>query len=72
MFRFREHIGLELQAMFFNALNRVLLNNPDSTNALATTTRAPNGTLTGGFGRINTGTTAFSPREGVLSMRVNF
>jgi hypothetical protein len=71
-FRIRESMSVELQAMFFNAFNRVLLNNPDSTNAKASTTAAADGTLTGGFGRINNGTTAFGPRDGVLSMRVQF
>jgi hypothetical protein len=72
VFRLHESIAVELQAMSFNAFNRTFLNNPDSTNVRATTTRAADGTLTGGFGRINTGTTAFGPREGVLSMRVHF
>jgi hypothetical protein len=70
-FTLHESISLEFQAMFFNAFNRTYLNNPDSTNARATTTTS-NGLLTGGFGRINTGTTAFGPRDGVLSMRVHF
>ncbi|MCU1326189.1 MAG: hypothetical protein JWN34_1559 [Bryobacterales bacterium] len=71
-FRIHESIGVELQAMFFNALNRTYLNNPDSTNARATRTTGANGSLTGGFGRVNTGTTVFGPRDGVLSMRVHF
>jgi hypothetical protein len=71
-FRLHESIAVEVQAMFFNALNRTYLNVPDSTNALATKTNGSDGTLTGGFGRINTGTTAFGPRDGVLNMRVHF
>lgn len=58
--------------MFFNVLNRTYLNNPDSTNARATLQRNGNGTTLAGFGRINNGTTALSPREGVLSLRVRF
>ena len=73
-FTLHERFGVDLQAMFFNALNRTYLNNPDSTNARQTTSVANDGTgtLTAGFGRINNGTTAFGPRDGVLSLRVRF
>ena len=33
---------------------------------------ASNGTVLSGFGRINNGTTALGPRDGVLSLRVQF
>jgi hypothetical protein len=71
-FRFRERMDFEVVAMFFNAFNRTYLNDPDSGNARATPTRAANGTTTAGFGRINTGTTAFGPRDGVLNARFRF
>jgi hypothetical protein len=68
----KESVAIELQAMFFNVLNRTFLNNPDSGNARATLQRNSNGTTLSGFGRINTGSVAASPREGVLSLRVRF
>ncbi|MCI0353298.1 MAG: hypothetical protein L0Z53_28090, partial [Acidobacteriales bacterium] len=71
-FKIRESVGIEFMAMFFNAFNRVYLNNPDSGNARATKNFAPNGTTLSGFGRINTGGTAFGPRDGVLSARLHF
>ncbi|MCU1327524.1 MAG: hypothetical protein JWN34_2894, partial [Bryobacterales bacterium] len=71
-FRVKEIMAVEVQAMFFNVLNRTYLNNPDSTNAKATLQRNANGTTLSGFGRINNGTTALSPREGVLSLRIRF
>ncbi len=71
-FKIRERMSFQLQAMFFNAFNRTYLNNPDSTNARATQVRAANGVTTAGFGRINTGTTQFGPRDGVLSARFQF
>ena len=71
-FRVRERMSLEIMAMFFNAFNRTYLNDPDSGNARQTQTRAANGTTTAGFGRINTGSTAFGPRDGVLSARFQF
>ena len=70
-FTIRENVRLEFQAMFFNVLNRTFLNNPDSTNALATQV-VTNGVVVSGFGRINTGTTNQPPRSGLLSMRIQF
>jgi len=72
IFRIHESIAVELQAMFFNALNRTFLNNPDSGNARASVARNANGTTLSGFGRINNGTTALGPRDGVLSLRFLF
>ena len=72
-FRIKESIAVDFNAMFFNVFNRTYLNNPDSTNARATIqfdTRT--GQTLSGFGRINTGTIALGPRDGVLSMRVRF
>ncbi|HYP12898.1 MAG TPA: hypothetical protein VEQ63_03155, partial [Bryobacteraceae bacterium] len=71
-FRIRERMSFEIQAMFFNAFNRTYLNDPDSGNARATPTIGANGTTTAGFGRINTGSTAFGPRDGVLNARFQF
>jgi len=72
IFSVREKFRFEVQAMFFNAFNRTYLNNPDSTNARATLQRNPNGTTLSGFGRVNTGSVAVGPRDGVLSARFQF
>src|SRR5262249_12521316 len=72
IFSIHERLKVEFQAMFFNALNRTYLNNPDSGNARATLQRNPNGTTLSGFGRINTGSVALGPRDGVLSLRLQF
>jgi hypothetical protein len=72
VFSVKERFKIEFQAMFFNAFNRTFLNNPDSGNARATPQRNPNGTTLSGFGRINTGSVAVGPRDGVLSARVQF
>lgn len=72
VFAVRERFKLELRAMFFNAFNRTFLNNPDSTNARATLQRNPDLTTLSGFGRINTGSVAVGPRDGVLSARIQF
>jgi hypothetical protein len=50
----------------------VFLNAPVSTNALATTTHNSSGQLTGGFGWVNTGSTALQPRNGMLMARFSF
>jgi hypothetical protein len=71
-FAVKERFKIEFQAMFFNALNRTFLNNPDSGNARATLQRNSDGTTLSGFGRINTGSVAVGPRDGVLSARIQF
>jgi hypothetical protein len=58
----------QVRAEFFNPFNRNYLNNPDSTNAAATQ-RVTNGQIVSGFGRINTGSTFQSPRNGQLVAR---
>ena len=71
-FTIREGMRLEMRAMFFNPFNRTELNNPASTNALATTTRNSAGLLTGGFGWVNPGSTFSSPRNGMLEAKFQF
>ena len=71
-FTLREGMRLEIRAMFFNPFNRTYLNAPTGTNALATTTYNSAGLLTGGFGYINTGSTALQPRNGMLVARFQF
>jgi hypothetical protein len=72
-FRVREKMAFSVRAEFFNVFNRVFLNNPDSTNALAATVvNQATGQVTAGFGRINTGTTFNPPRSGQIVARFTF
>jgi len=72
IFRFKEAMNLQVRAEFFNVFNRTYLNNPDSGNALATQAYNPNGTVSSGFGRINSGSVFLSPRSGQLVARFQF
>jgi hypothetical protein len=73
IFRIGEKMGFSVRAEFFNVFNRTYLNNPDSTNALATQVTNPaTGQTTSGFGRINTGTTFLPPRSGQIVARFTF
>lgn len=72
-FQIAERMRFSVRAEFFNVFNRVYLNNPDSTNALATQVANPTtGQTTSGFGRINTGTTFLPPRTGQIVARFDF
>jgi hypothetical protein len=70
-FRIKERVSLQIRAEFTNIFNRTEVNNPTSTNALATQT-AVNGQTTSGFGYINNGTTFGAPRSGQLVARFQF
>jgi hypothetical protein len=73
VFAIKEKVSFSVRAEFFNVFNRVYLNNPDSTNALATqAVNAATGQTTSGFGRINTGTTNLPPRSGQIVARFQF
>lgn len=72
LFVIREGVNLQLRAEFYNAFNRTEMSNPASTNALATQTRNAQGVPTGGFGWINSGSTASSPRQGQVVLRLQF
>lgn len=48
------------------------MNNPTSSNALATQTRNAAGQTTAGFGFINNGTVFSAPRQGQLVARFQF
>jgi TonB dependent receptor len=73
IFRIGEKMGFSVRAEFFNVFNRTYLNNPDSTNALATQTTNPTtGQTLSGFGRINNGTTFLPPRSGQIVARFTF
>lgn len=72
LFRVKERASLQVRAEFTNIFNRVVLPNPSSTNAQATTTTS-GGLLSGGFGFINTTNGAGSnPRAGQLIARFSF
>ncbi len=73
IFRIKEHDSLQIRAEFTNIFNRAGLNNPVSTNALATQT-ASNGQTTAGFGYISTAATTTTPlpRQGQLVARFQF
>jgi hypothetical protein len=67
-------MAITVRMNFQNILNRLEMQNPAATNALATTTKSPSGLLTGGFGFINYvgGSTFLPPRQGTLEMRFQF
>ena len=62
-------MNFQIRAEFFNAFNRVYLNNPTATNALATQQVNAAGVPTSGFGRIDSGSVATSPRTGQIVAR---
>ena len=67
-------MSLTVRMNFQNIFNRLQMQNPGATNAVATTTRNAAGLLTGGFGFINYvgGSTFIPPRQGTLEMRFQF
>jgi hypothetical protein len=70
-FRITERANVSLRMEFTNVLNRTQMNNPTSTNSLATqTTKA--GQATAGFGWINTATVFSAPRQGSVVARFQF
>ena len=71
-FRIKGRTRFELRAEFFNAFNRIQLNNPDSANPLQTQVRNAQGVPTSGYGRINTGSVFGPPRSGQIVMRFSF
>ncbi len=71
-FRIREKTSLQIRAEFTNIFNRTEMNNPTSSNALATQTRNAAGQTTAGFGFINNGTVFSAPRQGQLVARFQF
>ena len=72
VFRIKEKTSLQIRAEFTNIFNRTQVNNPTSTNGLATQTRNTAGLTTAGFGYINNGTTFSPPRQGQLVARFIF
>ena len=70
--RIRESMDFHIRFELFNAFNRVHLQAPDSTNALATQRTDANGQVISGFGRVDTGNTYLPPRTGQLVLRFTF
>jgi hypothetical protein len=72
LFRIKERVTLNIRAEFTNVLNRTEMNNPTSTNVLATQTRNAAGQTTAGFGWINTSSVFSQPRQGDIIARIRF
>ncbi len=72
LFRIREGMTLQIRAEFTNVFNRTEMNNPTSTNALATQTRNAAGQNTAGFGWVNTSSVFAQPRQGDIIARFRF
>ena len=68
-FRINDQQRFEVRAEFFNAFNRIQLNNPDAANPLQTQQTNAQGVPTSGYGRINTGTVYGPPRSGQIVTR---
>jgi hypothetical protein len=71
-FRIRNRARFEVRGEFFNALNRIQLNNPDAGNPLQTQARNAQGVPTAGYGRINTGSVFGPPRSGQIVTRLSW
>ena len=71
-FRIRNRARFEIRGEFFNAFNRIQLNNPDAGNPLQTQQRNAQGVPTAGFGRINTGSVFGPPRSGQIVTRLSW
>ncbi len=71
-FNLKNRARLEIRGEFFNAFNRIQLNNPDAANPLQTQQRNAQGVTTAGFGRINTGTVFGPPRSGQIVSRLSW
>ena len=71
-FRIHNRARFEVRGEFFNAFNRIQLNNPDSANPLQTQQRNAQGVPTAGFGRINTGSVYGPPRSGQIVTRLSW
>ncbi len=74
IFRLKEGISLSFRADFQNIFNRLVFDNPSSTNAKARQIVNPTtGETTTGFGDINTANTrALAPRNGIIVARIQF
>ena len=73
-FHLKEGVTLSFRADFQNIFNRLVFDNPSSTNAKARQLTNPTtGETTSGFGDINTANTrALAPRNGIIVARIQF
>jgi hypothetical protein len=71
-FRIHNRARFEVRGEFFNAFNRIQLNNPDAGNPLQTQQRNAQGVPTAGFGRINTGSVFGPQRSGQIVTRLSW
>jgi hypothetical protein len=71
-FRVKGSSRFDVRAEFFNAFNRIQLNNPDAANPLQTQQRNAQGVPISGYGRINTGSVYGPPRSGQIVMRFSW
>jgi hypothetical protein len=69
VFRMGGSKTLSVRLEYFNAFNRIDLNNPTLGNPTATQQRDANGNTTSGFGRIDTSSTFGPARNGQLVAR---
>jgi hypothetical protein len=72
MFRIREGMTFQIRAEFSNAFNRTEMNNPTSSNVLATQTKNNAGQTTAGFGFTNVSSVALPSRQGTIVARFRF
>jgi len=72
VFRIREGMSFQLRAEFFNAFNRLYMNDPSAANPLQAQTRNAQGVPTAGFGRIDTGSLISQPRNGQIVALLQF
>ena len=72
IFHIRERMALQVRAEFFNIFNRTYVNAPTSGNSLAAQVRNSQGVPTSGFGYVNSGSVAVSPRTGQLVARLQW
>jgi hypothetical protein len=71
-FHVREKTFFQIRGEMFNALNRLRMPNPDGSNPLATPVYSSLGVPTGGFGRINAGSSTAGERTVQLVGRFQF
>jgi hypothetical protein len=71
-FRIGEGMSLQVRAEFFNPLNRTHMNDPPAISPARTQRRNVQDVPTSGFGRLDAGSVASSPRNGKLIARYRF
>jgi hypothetical protein len=72
IFQIKEGVTFSVRAEFFNAFNRISMNNPSATNPLQTPRTNAQGVPIAGFGRIDSGSLYGPPRNGQIVARIQF